>query len=312
MPTATGSSFYLPIVDISPWVNDPRSSAAQEVVAEVRKACKSTGFFQIKGHGVSPTLQKSVFEASARFFALPADKKLELDCRKHAFRGYDVMGSQMYESGLDDPETLRDMKEGFFRPNIWPAPELLPYDKFRVYVEEYTREMLQLTRTVLSLIAATLPYGPHVFDELQANDPMWLFRLLHYPPTPKNQGKQAQFGSGEHTDFGAITLLMQDDHSGLEVQDCETGNWVGVPPNKDVYVVNLGDVMSKITGGKYRSNIHRVLNKNTEDRYSVVFFFDGNLDYELKRLDNVDESAITVEDHVRIRMGGSYAPRKES
>lgn len=105
MPTATGSSFYLPIVDISPWVNDPRSSAAQEVVAEVRKACKSTGFFQIKGHGVSPTLQKSVFEASARFFALPADKKLELDCRKHAFRGYDVMGSQMYESGLDDPET---------------------------------------------------------------------------------------------------------------------------------------------------------------------------------------------------------------
>lgn len=223
------------------------------------------------------------------------------------------------------------MKEGFFSsadlppnhpwvvrgrwlqgPNIWPAPELLPYDKFRVYVEEYTREMLQLTRTVLSLIAATLPYGPHVFDELQANDPMWLFRLLHYPPTPKNQGKQAQFGSGEHTDFGAITLLMQDDHSGLEVQDCETGNWVGVPPNKDVYVVNLGDVMSKITGGKYRSNIHRVLNKNTEDRYSVVFFFDGNLDYELKRLDNVDESAITVEDHVRIRMGGSYAPRKES
>jgi isopenicillin N synthase-like dioxygenase len=329
MPSRTDSSFYLPLVDITPWLHDPRSAAAQQVVNDVRAACRSTGFFQIKGHGVSPTLQKSIFEASARFFALPTDVKLQMDCRKFAFRGYDVMGSQSYDD--DEPEELRDMKEGFFAstdlppdhprvingrflqgPNVWPPTELLPSEDFRTHVEEYYKDMLRLSRVVLDLIAATLPYGPQVFDELQANDPMWLFRLLHYPPTPSNEvEKRQQFGSGEHTDFGAITLLIQDEHPGLEVQDHETGEWVGVPPNKDVYVVNLGDVMSKITGQDYRSSVHRVVNKNTEDRYSVVFFLDGNLDYKLRRLDGGDEDAITVEDHVRQRMSSSYTVQKK-
>ena len=282
----------------------------------------------MKGHGVSPTLQKSVFEAAAKFFALPPDVKLRLDARKTVgFRGYDVMGTQSYEpDGSDAP---RDIKEGFFAstdlpldhprvvngrflqgPNVWPPADMLAHDEFRAPVEEYYKEMLRLSYVVLDIVAATLPHGPKVFDELKAHDPVWLMRLLHYPPTPAQTGNsKLQLGSGEHTDFGAITLLMQDEHPGLEVQDHETGQWVGVPPNKDVYVVNMGDIVSLLTGDKYKSSVHRVWNKNTEDRYSVVFFFDGNLDYKIRKLGSHDKEATeapTVEEHIKHRMTSSY------
>lgn len=329
--------FYLPLIDITPFLEDARSDSAQQVIDDVRRACRSTGFFQMKGHGVSPELQKRVLEASARFFAIPAKEKLRLDARKtHGFRGYDVMGSQSYETEEEDDGKLRDVKEGFFiskdmpmehprvvqgrfleGPNVWPPADLLPTADFRSVTEEYSSEMLRVSRIVFDLIAATLPCGSHCFDDLQANDPMWLLRLLHYPPTPGSQGTATmQLGAGEHTDFGAITLLVQDEHPGLQVKDYKADRWVGVPPNPDVYIVNLGDVMSLLTGGEYRSSLHRVWNQSSADRYSVVFFFDGNLDSKLKSLDGLQVQTkssaeiLTVEEHVRYRMTGSYSIEK--
>lgn len=334
MPSTTKSSFYLPLVDITPFLQDPKGAAAQEVIADVRAACKSTGFFQMKGHGVPIELQKSIFKASGKFFALPPKTKFKLDARNTVgFRGYDSMESQSYElesESYDGSAVMRDIKEGFFAstdmpldhprvlsgrflqgPNVWPEAELLAHKDFRTVVEEYYREMQRLAHVVLDLVAATLPYGPHVFDELEANDPLWLLRLLHYPPDTENvAGKKQQLGSGEHTDFGAITLLLQDEHPGLEVQDSETGEWHGVPPQKDVYIVNMADVMSIMTRGDYRSSVHRVWNKNNDDRFSVVYFFDGNLDYKLRPLDehagNRDDKTPTIEEHVKARLMSSY------
>jgi isopenicillin N synthase-like dioxygenase len=70
MGSVAHSSFYIPLVDITPFLKDPQSTKSKQLIEDVRKACKSTGFFLIKGHGISPELQKSVFEASAKFFAL--------------------------------------------------------------------------------------------------------------------------------------------------------------------------------------------------------------------------------------------------
>ncbi|KAL5355205.1 hypothetical protein BJX96DRAFT_3619 [Aspergillus floccosus] len=330
MPAATKTSFYLPAVNISPYLQDPHSDAAQKVIEDVRAACTSTGFFQLLGHGVSPALQQSVFAAAARFFALPADVKQR--CRSIGFRGYDAMASQSYEPGV-----LPDLKEGFIAgtdiplddprvvsrrffmgQNAWPPSELLPEADFRHHVEEYYQAMLKLCWTVLGLIAATLPYGPHIFDEFKANDPACPLRLLHYPPAPAPEMiKGRQLGSSAHTDFGAITLLLQDEHPGLEVQDRETGEWIGVPPNPAAYVVNLGDMMSRITRGRYKSSIHRVINKNPTDRYSVVFFFDGNLDYKLRPLDSIgeegqdEEDVLTVEEHMLERTTTTYNEKRD-
>ncbi|KAJ5984551.1 Oxoglutarate/iron-dependent dioxygenase [Penicillium waksmanii] len=324
MPISTESSFYLPAVDISPYLEDPNSEGARKVIDDVRAACQSTGFFQLLGHGISPALQQSVFAAAARFFDLPREVKSR--CKSVGFRGYDPMASQSYEE-----DVLPDLKEGFISgtdipiddprvvsrrffmgPNIWPPSELLAEEDFRYTIEEYYEAMLKLCWLVLDLIAATLPYGPHVFDEFKENDPACPLRLLHYPPTPEmDLAKGRQLGSSAHTDFGAITLLLQDEHAGLEVQDHETGEWIGVPPNKDAYVVNLGDMISRITRGNYRSSTHRVINKNPTDRYSVVFFFDGNVDYKLRPLDCVgkdsdEEDVLTVEEHMMERTATTY------
>ncbi|KAJ0115247.1 hypothetical protein J7T55_001657 [Diaporthe amygdali] len=335
MPAAKSSSFYLPLVDITPFIKDPKSDAARQVVNDVREACLSTGFFQMTGHGVGPELQSAVFAAAARFFALPTNSKLALDAKKTVgFRGYDTMGQQLYEDHV-----LPDLKEGFFAgqdmptedprvkagrffmgPNVWPPAELLAARDFREPVEAYYTAMKRLCDVVLDLIAATLPYGPHVFDGIKSNDPACPLRLLHYPPTvPATGTGKRQLGSSAHTDFGAITLLLQDDHAGLEVKDVDTDEWVGVPPKRDAYVVNMGDMISRITGGLYKSSIHRVINRAPDDRYSVVFFFDGNIDYKLRPLDkafskdgkeiaalDADDAAPTVEQHMMERTMATY------
>jgi isopenicillin N synthase-like dioxygenase len=340
MPSAApkSSSFYLPSVDITPFLEDPTSNAAKQVIEDVRAACISTGFFQMTGHGVSETLQKDVFDAAAKFFSLPLDVKTDLNAAKNiGFRGYDLMGTQLYED-----DVLPDLKEGFFigqnmppndprvqarrffmGSNVYPPTEMLSHDEFKEPVEKYYQAMAELCHKVLDLVAATLPYGPNVFDEIRSNDPACPMRLLHYPPTrpaataKEGEAQKRQLGSSAHTDFGAVTLLLQDEHPGLEVQDRETGEWIEVPPNPAAYVVNMGDIVTRLTGGLYKSSIHRVVNKNPTDRFSIVYFFDGNVDFKLHRLDKVygegfeGEKAPTVEEHMIERTMASYNMSKK-
>jgi isopenicillin N synthase-like dioxygenase len=327
MPSATTSSFYIPSVDITPYLADPTSAEAQQVIDDIREACLSTGFFQLLGHGVSPSLQASAFEAAAKFFALPFDAKMALSAKWNSgYKGYDVMASQSYQTNV-----LPDLKEGFVTgsdlspddariqakrffaaPNLWPSTDLLPREEFREPVEAYYKAMTKLCDMVLDLVAATLPHGPHIFDDFRAPDPACPLRLLHYPPTPAEDSKKRQLGSSAHTDFSAITLLLQDEHEGLEVQDQSTGEWVLVPPNKDGYVINLGDMMHKLLNGLYKSSVHRVVNRNKTDRYSIVFFFDGNLDFKLKPLgaengpDEKEDAVMTCEQYMFDRLNFSY------
>lgn len=326
MPSATKTTtpFYIPSIDISPYVADPASLGAEQVIKDIRTACLSTGFFQILGHGVPHSLQQAVFDAAAKFFALPTKEKMSIKGTKASgFKGYDVMATQSYQT-----DVLPDLKEGFVvgipwsaddpqvlanrffaAPNLWPSEDLLDVEVFREPIEKYYQAMSQLCGTVLDLLAATLPYGPHIFDEIRANKPACPCRLLHYPQTPPENAAKKQQGASEHTDFSVITLLLQDKHEGLEVLDQNTGEWVLVPPNTDAYVVNLGDMMSKLLGGLYKSSMHRVINRSATDRYSVVFFFDGNVDFKLEPLGaiEVDEKDImTVEEYIFDRLSFSY------
>jgi isopenicillin N synthase-like dioxygenase len=330
MPAAgvTTSSFYLPDINIAPWLEDPGSPSGQHVVNEVRRACTSTGFFQLTGHGFPPAVVKDIFAAAAKFFALPKEIKQDLNFTKNAgFRGYELIGAQVYEA-----DVLPDLKEGFLAgidlprddarvqnkrffagQNVWPSPDVLPYSEFRTPVETYYKSIMQLCWTVMDLIAATLPYGPNIFDEWKAHEPACPLRLLHYPPTPKHvAGKTRQLGSSAHTDFGGVTLLLQDSHDGLEILDRETRSWVPVPPKPGAFVINVADMMTMITGGEYKSSMHRVINQNETDRYSVVFFMDGNVDYKLRRLDKIgqpvgeDEELITVEEYMLGKRNTTY------
>jgi isopenicillin N synthase-like dioxygenase len=321
--------FEIPTVDISPFLADPDSPAAQAIIPIVRSACRSTGFFQISGHGISKDLQQAVFTGAKKFFALPYETKKALDAHSNqGLRGYDVLASQSYEDDI-----LPDLKEGFYTgvdlpasdprvqarrflmgSNIWPDADLLPATEFREPVEAYHAALMALAIRVLQLIERTLPYGPGIFDEFIANDPITPMRMLHYPPArpEAERAGKTQYGASAHTDFGAITLLLQGDSPGLEVLDSRNGEeWVPVPPNPDVYVVNVGDMLSFWTKGEYKSSVHRVINREPGDRYSVVFFFDGNGDAKLAPLDGSqeEEDPLTVEQHMIRRVAESYGKK---
>lgn len=317
--------FEIPTVDISAFLKNPARPVAQEILNTIRNACQSTGFFQIIGHGVAKSLQHAVFKGSKQFFGLPMEIKKELDAKKvRGHRGYDVLASQSYEAGI-----LPDLKEGFFigedipdedprveqrrffmGRNVWPDPSLIRYSEFQQPAEIYHKELSALSIQVLRLIEHTLPYGPGIFDQFVSDNPITPVRIVHYPPASDNNGRQ--YGSSAHTDFGAITLLLQDQNPGLEVRDNKTGEWVSVPPDPDAYVVNIGDMLSFWTKGEYVSSVHRVVNRNLWARYSIVFFFQGNIDTELRALDGSEadlENPLTVEQHLLRRMTDSYSKK---
>lgn len=325
--------FYVPTISLAPFLQNPESAEAKAVIEDVRVACRSTGFFQITDHGIPSELQRGVFEAAHRFFALPFDEKKKLDASKNVgYRGYDVLASQAYGDDIQP-----DLKEGYYTgidippsdprtgrfftgPNVWPSSDLLQPEEFKQPCEAYYSAMLALSFRIMELLAQTLPYGADVFENFVANDPAAPLRLLHYPTPPRSQlfngerdkDQKPQYGASAHTDFGAITLLLQDENPGLEVLDQSTGTWVPIDPNPDAYVVNVGDMLSLWTSEEYKSSVHRVISKNPTDRYSVVFFLDGNLDCSLDPLDGSPNTGpATVEEHMTRRLAASYAASKK-
>ncbi|TVY38836.1 2-oxoglutarate-dependent dioxygenase, partial [Lachnellula subtilissima] len=301
--TADRSGFYIPTIDISPYLRDPSSAASGEVVEMVRDACVGTGFFQITGHGIPTKIQEAVFAGSKAFFEMDVEEKKKLDRSVSvgaSNRGYEVIGGQGLQEGM-----LPDLKEGFYigheipatdprvlahaflvGPNLWPP---LPRAVFQDPMTAYFAAMYSLSLRVMELVAATLPYGKDVFKGFVGPEAVASVRLLHYPPGKEEGEGEGQLGAGAHTDFGAVTLLLQDGVGGLQVWDNGHGHggkgaWVDVQPARDAYVVNVGDMLQMLTEGRYKSGLHRVVNRSGRDRYSVPFFFDGNVDFVLRPL----------------------------
>lgn len=319
-------SFFIPTIDIGPYLADPSSPGALKIVGQVRDACMDTGFFSLVGHGISKELQEKMFNASKTFFALPLEEKKKCVAPPLLNRGYELIGNQALQEG-----TLPDLKEGYYigldipnasqkakdhpemmGENIFPPPSVIPYSIMKYPAEQYYKEVFTVGCRVMEILAKGLPYGDDIFTDFLSDDPICALRLLHYPPQTSTAPNQ--LGAGAHTDFGAITLLLQDDAGGLEVQNHATGDWVGVAPNPEAYVVNIGDMLSLWTKGFYRSNVHRVINRSNRDRYSFPFFFDGNADVKLVPFDGsepVQGRVVTVEQHMLERFGTTYSRGKK-
>ena len=115
---------------------------------------------------------------------------------------------------------------------------------------------------------------PTYFAERYTADPLVLFRIFHYPA--ETGRRPGGWGVGEHTDYGLLTILAQDDAGGLEVRT--RGGWIDAPPVAGSFVCNIGDMLDRMTGGRYRSTPHRVRNTSGRSRLSFPFFFDPAFD----------------------------------
>lgn len=287
--TPPGPAREVPVIDIAPSLGDADDESCRAVAWEVHKACRDTGFFYVAGHGVPAALIAGQFEWSRRFFALSLPAKLALHMnRSRSFAGYEPMAGQTL-----DPDSPPDLKEGFYYTadlpdddpyvqagirgyggNQWP-PATADFDAagFVAQMRAYYAALRGLGDRLLRLLALSLDLPADFFAPMYRR-PEAVMRLLHYPPHPAG-ARPNQLGAGAHTDWGGITLLAQDEAGGLEVMNT-AGDWILAPPLPDTFVVNLGDLVQRWTNDRYRSNMHRVLNRGAgtgRDRYSVPFFY---------------------------------------
>jgi isopenicillin N synthase-like dioxygenase len=130
-------------------------------------------------------------------------------------------------------------------PNVWPeSTDTLNAEDFKSITMEYYSHVVALAKDILVVLAATLDLPESYFDGF-VKDSVATLRLLHYPPQPKDSDEKLSRGIGAHTDFGAVTLLMQGEVDGLQVFEKKTGQWLDVKPVKGAYVVNLGNMFMR-------------------------------------------------------------------
>jgi isopenicillin N synthase-like dioxygenase len=302
----------LPMIDVGPLIHG-NDAARAEVGLQIASACEDRGFFYITGHGVPEAAMRQVFEGARVLFDLPDEAKQAVSkALSPANRGYEALGGQTLEPGAPP-----DLKEGFYMgageplagfnrgPNQWPRelPDLEPV------MLDYHRRMLDLASRLMSGLALSLGLADDAFGAF-CRSPVAILRLLHYPPQPPAAPGR---GAGVHTDFGALTILLQDDVGGLEVYDQAAGGWTPAPPVPGALVVNLGDLIARWTNDRYRSTPHRVVNRSGRRRYSVPFFLSGAPDYEVSCLpaclapgEQPKYPPITAEAHLRERYRQTY------
>ena len=271
----------LPVIDVSPL----RAGAAgrRAVAAEIGRACRQAGFFYVTGHGVGEDLQRRLELHSRAFFDQDVERKLEIRMARggRAWRGYFPLGDEL-TSGRPD------LKEGIYfgaeLPPDHPAvlagtplhgPNLFPVEPagLRETVLDYLTAMTALGHTLMAGIALSLDLDESYFAERYTADPLILFRIFNYPRTPAPTDR---WGVGEHTDYGLLTMLKQDNNGGLQVKS--RSGWIDAPPVPGSFVCNIGDMLDRLTAGRYRSTPHRVLPSVVRDRLSWPFFFDPGFD----------------------------------
>jgi isopenicillin N synthase-like dioxygenase len=269
-----------------------------DVAITFRTACRDVGFMYLVGHGLTKQDIDKVFLESKNLFMLPTTVKESL-ADKTMSRGY----TAMEEETLDPKgQTQGDTKEGYYigreiptsssrydpaklrGPNQWPDKETLP--DFRSTMESYHTKVSEVAMRLVRLLAQTLDLPPSHFDD-DFSEPVATLRLLHYAQR-QSQPEQGIYACGAHSDYGILTLLLTDEHPGLQI--LHQGEWIDVPPKPDAFVVNIGDMLEIWTNGQYKSTVHRVLTSAEYERYSIPFFFDPKFETVVECLPTCTDS----------------------
>jgi isopenicillin N synthase-like dioxygenase len=269
---------HIPIIDVAELVTGGPSRRA--VAERLGEACRQSGFFYVVGHGVDAALQDRLRKLSQQFFARDLEAKLavRMALGGRAWRGYFRVGDELTSGQPDQKEGLYFGAElpaadprvragtPLHGPNLFPAEPV----GLRGAVLEYMAALTGLGHRLMAGLALSLGLEESYFAERWTGEPLTLFRVFNYPPP----ADPALWGVGEHTDYGLLTILLQDDAGGLEVKS--RSRWVPAPPVEGSFVCNIGDMLDRMTGGLYRSTPHRVRNPAPRDRLSFPFFFDPN------------------------------------
>jgi len=288
----------VPVIDLDPWFGGDAAARAA-VAAEVDAALQSVGFFLISGHRVPGDLRARVRAQARAFFALPPEAK-----RRYAVtvagRGWLPPGveangyaegtatppdlKESFAVGADRPTGDPDVDGYWFQPNVYPAevPELEPA------VVAYLARMRALADELLVLCAAALGLERDFFTR-HTGHATHTMNINWYPPMAvAGQPEPGQFRIGPHTDFGTVTILDREPgRGGLQVWTEDDG-WADAPYVPGAFTINTGDLLARWSGGRWKSNRHRVLPPQAEapeeDLVSLVYFYEADHDAVIESL----------------------------
>ncbi|MEU2562840.1 2-oxoglutarate and iron-dependent oxygenase domain-containing protein [Streptomyces longispororuber] len=278
----------IPTVDLRAWHADG-PEARSRIAATVDEGLRTAGFLLVTGHDVPAELRAAIRAEARAFFRLPPAAKEAYGTRVGG-RGWLGPGAEAnsYAEGTASPPDLKEslsfaadeptgdpaVDAEWFAPNVWPAEA----PGLRAPVETYLARMRALSDQLLELLAAALG-GPDDFFTRHTGHPTWGFNINWYPGRDTlGEPEPGQFRIGAHTDFGTVTVLdRQAGRGGLQVFTDEDG-WRDAAWDPEAFTVNIGDLMARWSGGRWRAGRHRVLpppaDAPAEELMSLVYFYE--------------------------------------
>ncbi|MET3926072.1 isopenicillin N synthase family oxygenase [Devosia sp. 2618] len=271
----------LPVLDFTQFA---KPETREQFLSDLRHAARDYGFFYLKGHGVSPTLQARLIDVSQQFFALPEADKLAIEMvNSPHFRGYTRAGQEItrgqqdwreqIDIGSELPVSPVPADQPWLRlqgPNLWPAA--LP--EFRKTLLEWQSELTRVSIDLLRAFALALGQDEDVFAQIYRGIPSEHLKVVRYPAQTGDRSSQ---GVGAHKDSGFLTLLLQDDVGGLQVEASD-GSWIDAVPIDGTFIINIGEILELASNGYLRATVHRVVSPSAgRDRLSIPYFFGADL-----------------------------------
>ncbi|KAK4193662.1 1-aminocyclopropane-1-carboxylate oxidase [Podospora australis] len=291
------NGLLIPLIDFSKFLTGStpeRLTTARAILTGFQTA----GFIYLSNIPITPLTRARVFRTSAEFFTLSSEEKLKHSwTTPQANRGYSAPGrekvtqltdisavSSLRSSAPDLKESWeigRDDEDG--HPNHWPAAASLD---FKPVMLDFFEQCKSLHREVMRAIAVGMGLDRQDFFDSYVDVGDNTLRLLHYPAVKKSVFtiNPGQVRAGEHSDYGSITLLFQDQRGGLQVK-APNGKFVDATPMEGTVVVNAGDLLARWSNDTIKSTIHRVVEPPGGDgedgeeypaRYSIAYFCNPN------------------------------------
>ncbi len=276
----------IPTLDIRRYA-DPSSGGDRDAfVAELGAAYREWGFAGIRGHGIAQERIDAAYDVFRRFFALPAETKLKYHVKGGGgARGYTPFGVETAkDSKYPDLKEFWHVGREIARDSVYAdvmAPNLWPDEVpgFREHGYGLFEALDALGSRVLRALALHIDLPETYFDD-KTHFGNSILRPIHYPPITSPEIPNVR--AGAHEDINLITLLVGASAQGLEVLS-RKGEWVPFTADADTIVVNIGDMLQRLTNHVYPSTTHRVTNPPGEaarqPRYSVPFFLHPNPDF---------------------------------
>ncbi len=268
----------IPVVNLADFLSgDPELK--QSFVNKLGKAYEEVGFVAVKNHGISDNLIADLYKYVQEFFSMPSDKKKKYEVPGLAGqRGYTSFGKE-HAKGSDAPDLKEFFQFGQIVEDNDPVKSEYPDNvqvqevpQFNTTFSEAYKAFEKSGKSLLQAIAIYLDLDEHYFDDHIHNGNS-ILRAIHYPPITSEP--RSAIRAEQHEDINLITLLVGASADGLQILTRQN-EWVGVTSLPEQIVVNVGDMLQRLTNNRLKSTTHRVVNPPREmwhtSRFSIPFF----------------------------------------